>query len=276
MKYGLILTVLLGAAFTCVQAFEYAHAAFAFTGNIYGATFFMATGFHGFHVLVGTIFLLVCLFRVYAGHFTPTQHLGFEFAAWYWHFVDVVWLFLFVCIYVWGYGGRGHGDGAATDLQGHSSRATERAAREGRPFSSMALWSTLSTRETGRTDHDRLIAAPPLGQTRHARPRLQMPALRQGQALCGLPQPARRAAKRAGSTMLSSTPAMARRSSSSCWPVPSWSAAALVVEIKYQPPFWLHAALWLPLILATTLLPLRSMKSLLIALQFHHKAAPAG
>ena len=87
-----------------MQAYEYSHAAFAFAGNIYGATFFMATGFHGFHVLVGTIFLLVCLFRAYAGHFTPTQHLGFEFAAWYWHFVDVVWLFLFVCIYVWGRG----------------------------------------------------------------------------------------------------------------------------------------------------------------------------
>ena len=102
LKWGLILTVLLGAAFTCVQAYEYGHAAFAFAGNIYGATFFMATGFHGFHVLVGTIFLLVCLFRAYAGHFTPTQHLGFEFAAWYWHFVDVVWLFLFIAIYVWG------------------------------------------------------------------------------------------------------------------------------------------------------------------------------
>jgi cytochrome c oxidase subunit 3 len=101
LKYGLILTVLLGAAFTCVQAYEYAHATFHFSGNIYGATFFMATGFHGFHVLVGTVFLLVCLIRAYAGHFTPTQHLGFEFAAWYWHFVDVVWLFLFICIYVW-------------------------------------------------------------------------------------------------------------------------------------------------------------------------------
>jgi len=88
-----------------VQAYEYAHAAFAFSGNVYGATFFMATGFHGFHVLVGTIFLIVCLIRAYAGQFTPTQHLGFEFAAWYWHFVDVVWLFLFVCIYVWGTGG---------------------------------------------------------------------------------------------------------------------------------------------------------------------------
>jgi len=101
LKKGLILTVLLGAVFTAVQAYEYAHAPFAFKGSIYGATFFMATGFHGFHVLVGTIFLVVCLFRAMAGHFKPTQHLGFEFAAWYWHFVDVVWLFLFACIYVW-------------------------------------------------------------------------------------------------------------------------------------------------------------------------------
>ena len=102
---GLWITIILGALFTCVQAYEYAHAAFTFSGHIYGATFFMATGFHGAHVLIGTTFLIVCLFRAYAGHFTPTQHLGFEFAAWYWHFVDVVWLFLFVTIYVWGYGG---------------------------------------------------------------------------------------------------------------------------------------------------------------------------
>ena len=71
-------------------------------GNIYGSTFFMATGFHGFHVIIGTIFLIVCLFRALTGHFTPKQHFGFEAAAWYWHFVDVVWLFLFACIYVWG------------------------------------------------------------------------------------------------------------------------------------------------------------------------------
>ena len=87
-----------------MQAYEYCHAAFNYSGNIYGATFFMATGFHGAHVIIGTIFLIVCLIRAYAGHFTPTQHLGFEFAAWYWHFVDVVWLFLFACIYVWGGG----------------------------------------------------------------------------------------------------------------------------------------------------------------------------
>jgi cytochrome c oxidase subunit 3 len=104
LKWGLILTIVLGALFTCVQAYEYSHAAFGFKGHIYGATFFMATGFHGAHVLIGTTFLIVCLIRAYLGHFTPTQHLGFEFAAWYWHFVDVVWLFLFACIYVWGAG----------------------------------------------------------------------------------------------------------------------------------------------------------------------------
>ena len=102
LKVGLLLTILLGATFTSVQAWEYAHAPFAFSNSIYGATFFMATGFHGAHVLIGTIFLIVCLVRANAGQFTPKQHLGFEFAAWYWHFVDVVWLFLFSCIYVWG------------------------------------------------------------------------------------------------------------------------------------------------------------------------------
>ena len=102
VKNGLILAILLGALFTVFQGYEYYHATFGFSGNIYGATFFMATGFHGFHVLVGTIFLLVCLIRVYKGHFTPEQHVGFEAAAWYWHFVDVVWLFLFASVYIWG------------------------------------------------------------------------------------------------------------------------------------------------------------------------------
>jgi cytochrome c oxidase subunit 3 len=104
LKWGLILTIALGLSFTAIQAYEYSHAAFNFSGNIYGATFFMATGFHGAHVIIGSTFLIVCLIRAYLGHFTPTQHLGFEFAAWYWHFVDVVWLFLFACIYVWGAG----------------------------------------------------------------------------------------------------------------------------------------------------------------------------
>jgi cytochrome c oxidase subunit III len=109
LVWGLTLTVILGLLFTALQAYEYAHAAFAFNrangGNIYGSTFFMATGFHGFHVIIGTIFLLICLFRAMKGHFTPEQHFGFEAAAWYWHFVDVVWLFLFAAIYIWGSAG---------------------------------------------------------------------------------------------------------------------------------------------------------------------------
>ena len=102
LKKGLLATIALGILFTSIQAYEYIHAPFAFKGNIYGATFFMATGFHGFHVLVGTIFLAICYVRAKRGDFTPKAHFGFEAAAWYWHFVDVVWLFLFVSIYVWG------------------------------------------------------------------------------------------------------------------------------------------------------------------------------
>jgi cytochrome c oxidase subunit III len=101
-KQGLWLTIILGMLFSALQAYEYSHATFGFAGNIYGATFYMATGFHGFHVIVGTIFLAVCLWRAYLGDFTPKQHFGFEAAAWYWHFVDVVWLFLFLTIYIWG------------------------------------------------------------------------------------------------------------------------------------------------------------------------------
>ena len=98
---GLILTIVLGVLFTCVQVWEYMHAPFSFASAM-GSNFFMPTGFHGFHVFIGTIFLIVCLARVLVGQFTPKQHLGFEFAAWYWHFVDVVWLFLFAAVYVWG------------------------------------------------------------------------------------------------------------------------------------------------------------------------------
>ena len=104
---GLSITVLLGMLFTACQVYEYGHAGFTFANHMYGSTFFMATGFHGAHVLIGTIFLAVCLFRAMKGHFSPKQHFGFEAAAWYWHFVDVVWLFLFICIYVIG-AGKGH------------------------------------------------------------------------------------------------------------------------------------------------------------------------
>jgi cytochrome c oxidase subunit 3 len=96
------ITALLGIAFLCFQAYEYSHAEFAFTQGVYPSTFFMATGFHGFHVMIGTIFLIVCFLRAKKGHFSPKGHFGFEAAAWYWHFVDVVWLFLFVAIYWWG------------------------------------------------------------------------------------------------------------------------------------------------------------------------------
>ncbi len=107
-KIGLIITVALGVLFTAVQAYEYQHIIHehlffneeAVNSGLYGSIFFMATGFHGFHVLVGTIFLTVCLIRLLRGGFTPQKHFGFEAAAWYWHFVDVVWLFLFAFVYV--------------------------------------------------------------------------------------------------------------------------------------------------------------------------------
>lgn len=97
-------TIVLGMIFTGFQAYEYIHAAFGFTDGIYASGFYLATGFHGFHVIVGTCFLIVCYFRAKRGHFTAEKHVGFESAAWYWHFVDVVWLFLFVSIYWWGKG----------------------------------------------------------------------------------------------------------------------------------------------------------------------------
>jgi cytochrome c oxidase subunit 3 len=106
---GLGLTIILGLLFTTCQAIEYSHAPFAFSGGgIYSSVFFLATGFHGFHVIVGTTFLAVCWFRAKAGHFSPERHFGFEAAAWYWHFVDVVWLFLYICVYWYGVQNGGH------------------------------------------------------------------------------------------------------------------------------------------------------------------------
>jgi cytochrome c oxidase subunit 3 len=112
-KIGLALTIALGLLFTGIQGYEYSHILSdkmfygpeATSSGLYGSSFFMATGFHGFHVIIGSIFLTVCLIRLLNGAFTPKQHFGFEAAAWYWHFVDVVWLFLFLGVYVWG----GHG-----------------------------------------------------------------------------------------------------------------------------------------------------------------------
>ncbi len=99
----LILTVVLGVIFTGLQAFEYGVAAFSISDSVYGSTFFVATGFHGIHVIIGTLFLLVSLIRLNAHQFTSGHHIGFEGASWYWHFVDVVWLLLYICIYWWSY-----------------------------------------------------------------------------------------------------------------------------------------------------------------------------
>jgi cytochrome c oxidase subunit 3 len=99
---GLAITVVLGLTFLSLQAYEYGSAAFKFTEGVYPSVFYMATGFHGFHVFVGVCFLSVCLLRARRGDFTPAQHVGFEAAAWYWHFVDAVWVFLFVWVYWWG------------------------------------------------------------------------------------------------------------------------------------------------------------------------------
>jgi len=95
-------TVFLGVVFLGFQVYEYVHAHFGFTDGVYASTFYMATGFHGFHVFVGTVFLAVCWIRAAKGHFDKDNHFGFEAAAWYWHFVDVVWLFLFIAVYWWG------------------------------------------------------------------------------------------------------------------------------------------------------------------------------
>ncbi len=99
---GLVFTVLLGMYFTYLQAGEYYEASFSISDGAYGSTFFVATGFHGLHVLIGRTFLIVCLIRVWIYHFSNRHHFGFEAAAWYWHFVDVVWLFLYLSIYWWG------------------------------------------------------------------------------------------------------------------------------------------------------------------------------
>lgn len=99
---GFFGTILLAVLFTYLQYFEYMHALFNISDSVYGSIFYMATGFHGFHVIIGTIYITVNAVRFLRGHYTSEQHMGFEFGAWYWHFVDVVWLFLFFSVYLWG------------------------------------------------------------------------------------------------------------------------------------------------------------------------------
>ena len=99
---SLVFTLIFATFFTLFQVYEYLNAPFSLTDGVYGSTFYMLTGLHGFHVLVGTFFLIVSLYRIRRHHYTTSSHVGFECAAWYWHFVDVVWIFLFIAVYVWG------------------------------------------------------------------------------------------------------------------------------------------------------------------------------
>ena len=194
-----------------MQAYEYAHAAFSFGGNIYGSTFFMATGFHGFHVIVGTIFLIVCLIRAIMGDFTPKQHFGFEAAAWYWHFVDVVWLFLFFCIYVWG--------GWGAPMRGRN-RLTYRGQ------------GPLSPAFTGLD--------------RAARP---LPALRPGAAVQGLSSSVAPRCEVCGLDFAFADsgdgPAVFIMLIVGFIVV----GLALFVEFTFEPPLWVHVVLWVPLVL---------------------------
>ena len=170
-----------------------------FSGNIYGATFFMATGFHGAHVIIGSIFLIVCLLRALNGHFSPTQHLGFEFAAWYWHFVDVVWLFLFACIYVWGSGASAAHGRLIARCDFH-----ERAAATP-PFcfliEDILKHAPTQSASTGVSLADRARTARPLS------------ALRRGHVVPGLSQSAAGLRRTAASTTASPMPATGRRCS---------------------------------------------------------------
>jgi cytochrome c oxidase subunit 3 len=100
---ALIYTILLAIFFTFLQAYEYAVAPFNISDSVYGSVFYMTTGLHGFHVIIGTLTLIVCLYRLVAHHFTREQHVGYECGAWYWHFVDIVWIFVYFFIYWWGY-----------------------------------------------------------------------------------------------------------------------------------------------------------------------------
>nr|WAK83070.1 cytochrome c oxidase subunit III [Janus sp. 1 GYN-2022e] len=102
-KISLMITIILGIYFSILQKYEYNEAYFSIADSIYGSTFFMATGFHGIHVIIGTTFLMMCLIRLNKNHFSNTHHFNFEAASWYWHFVDIVWIFLYISIYWWSF-----------------------------------------------------------------------------------------------------------------------------------------------------------------------------
>ncbi len=207
----------------------------------------MATGFHGAHVLIGTIFLIVCLVRAYTGHFTPTQHLGFEFAAWYWHFVDVVWLFLFACIYVWGQGRarRRSGTDYAHPLIPEQRESRPRTGprvrgrrKRVRAASVAALFRSIDMPPVIDTRHGRATVIAAVDRDRPCRP---LPALRQGHAVLRAFSTVRRDCEECGLDYrfadAGDGPAIFVILISGFIVV----GAALIVEVIYQPPFWLHA-----------------------------------
>nr|AML26238.1 cytochrome c oxidase subunit III [Scydmaeninae sp. BMNH 1274313] len=100
--WSLLLTLSLGLYFTLLQMIEYYEASFNISDSIYGSSFFLTTGFHGLHVIIGSSFLIICFLRLLNNHFSQIHHFGFEAASWYWHFVDIIWLFLYFSIYWWG------------------------------------------------------------------------------------------------------------------------------------------------------------------------------
>jgi len=99
--FGFVETLIYAMAFTLLQCEEYLTATFTISDGIYGSVFYMITGLHGTHVIIGTLFIFVCFIRFLKSHFTQTHHLGFEFSVWYWHFVDAVWLFVYLFLYWW-------------------------------------------------------------------------------------------------------------------------------------------------------------------------------
>ena len=233
---------MLGALFTCVQAYEYAHAAFAFKGNIYGATFFMATGFHGAHVLIGTIFLIVCLVRASTGHFTPTAASRLRVRRLVLALRRrgvAVPVRLHLCV------GRRRRTPAPARIERRHDRLATKGRRHSRPF-------RFETRMSASTNDAPI--SPPI--TRGLRCRCP----RCGKGRCSTAFSIAAAALRKLRARLSASPmpATGRRCSSSCSPASSWCSPRLIVEVLYRPPFWLHAVLWLPLILLTTLAPLRA------------------
>ncbi len=240
--------MILGLCFTGCQAWEYSHAAFGFTQGMYPSTFFMATGFHGAHVIIGTIFLLVCWFRARAGHFRPDHHFGFEAAAWYWHFVDVVWLFLFICIYWWG----------SVGAPSANSEAFSGKVATGSP-----------PKNAEKETMVRRIGSPPVSVLAAALA-LPLSALRRGQALQrsadggAALRRLRPRSRRAGCGR------RARRSSSMLILGALVVGLAILVEIEFAPPLWVHLLLWTPVMIGGAIAMLRPLKAWLIAMQYRH------